>query len=102
MKRSSRMNERLRLTVLTPVEALLEDVEVAWIKAQLAGGVPIGIWPGHASLLAETVPAPLRYAGADGEEHLALQAGILRIKPSGEVTVLTGGRISEEGERHDE
>lgn len=95
------MADALRLTILTPTRALLEDAEVAWIKAQLAGGTPIGIWPGHAPLLAETARAPLRYADSGGEQQVDLQAGVLQVEQTGHVRVLTGGRIADEGQNGD-
>jgi F-type H+-transporting ATPase subunit epsilon len=80
----------MRLTVLTPARKLLDVEGVAWVQAQLADGGPIGIYPGHAPLLAETVAAPLRYADRSGEHALDLGAGILRVSGGG-VTVLAGG-----------
>jgi len=82
----------LHLTVLTPAETLLDAGQVEWIKLQLADGGGIGIWPGHAPLLAETVVAPLRYADAKGEHTLDLDAGILYIEPD-RVTVFTSGLV---------
>ncbi len=84
------MIEPLRLTVLTPAQTLLDVRGVAWIQVQLADGGGIGIWPGHAPLLAETVTALLRYADALGEHALDLEAGILQIARDG-VTIFTGG-----------
>lgn len=80
----------MRLTVLTPARTLLDVESVAWVQAQLADGGPIGIYPGHAPLLAETAAAPLCYADRSGERALDLDAGILRIRGEG-VTVLTIG-----------
>ncbi|MCB0154427.1 MAG: hypothetical protein KDF65_06475 [Anaerolineae bacterium] len=82
------MTEPLRLRVLTPAAALLEVATAAWVQVQLADGGGIGIWPGHAPLLAETVAAPLRYADAQGEHHLEVGAGVLHIE-AGSVTILT-------------
>ena len=48
--------------VLTPIKTLLDVEGVAWVQVRLADGGGIGIYPGHAPLLAETVTAPLRYA----------------------------------------
>jgi len=80
----------LRLTVLTPVETVLDVEEVAWVQARLADGGGIGIYPGHAPLLAETVTAPLRYADGSGEHALGLEAGILQVDREG-VTIFTSG-----------
>ena len=79
----------LRLMVLTPVETLLDVAEVAWVQVQLSDG-GIGIYPGHAPLLAETVTAPLRYADELGEHALDLEAGILQVERDG-VTIFTNG-----------
>ena len=84
------MIKPLHLTVLTPAETLLDAGQVEWIKLQLADGGGIGIWPGHAPLLAETVIAPLRYADAKGEHTLDLDAGILYIETD-RVTIFTSG-----------
>ena len=78
--------------VLTPAETLLDVEEVAWVQVRLADGGGIGIYPGHAPLLAETVSAPLRYSDRSGEHTLDLEAGILQVDRGG-VTVLTSGVI---------
>ncbi len=80
--------EPLRLTVLTPAETLLEAEGVAWVQVRLADGGGIGIYPGHAPLLAETVAAPLVYQDAAGEHRLMLDAGILSVERGG-VTLFT-------------
>ena len=85
------MPEPLHLTVLTPAETVLDVGQVAWVQARLADGGPIGIYPGHAPLIAETVTAPLRYADPSGEQALDLEAGILVIDAGG-VTVFTSGQ----------
>ena len=85
------MNLRLfRLAVLTPEEPLLDTEDVAWVQAHLADGGGIGIYPGHAPLVAETVTAPLRYADPAGEHALDLEAGILQVDAEG-VTIFTSG-----------
>lgn len=86
------MKEPLRLTVLTPAEMIWQAELVRWIQVQLADGGGLGIWPGHAPLLAETVTAPLRYADDAGEQAINLAAGILQIA-AGEVTIFTSGFV---------
>jgi F-type H+-transporting ATPase subunit epsilon len=83
------MSKRLCLTVMTPAEMLLDAKEVVWVQARLIGG-GIGIYPGHAPLLAETVTAPLRYADPSGEYTLDLETGILQVGGSS-VTIFTSG-----------
>ncbi len=80
------MRKPFRLTVLTPERALLDARGVTQVQAQLVDGSPIGIYPGHAPLLAETVAAPLRYTDASGEHAIDLGAGILQVSDAG-VTV---------------
>ncbi len=78
--------------VLTPIKTLLNVEGVAWVQVRLADGGGIGIYPGHAPLLAETVTAPLRYANGSGEHTLDLEAGILQVDGDGKgVTIFTSG-----------
>ena len=88
------MSEPFRLTVLTPEQTLLDVHRVAWVQAQLADGGPIGVYPGHAPLLAQTVAAPLRYQDPSGEHTLDLNAGILQVSGEG-VTVFASTMTSE-------
>ena len=82
------------LTILTPVQELLQVRDVARVQVRLADGIGLGIYPGHAPLLAETVAAPLRYE-AGGEEHeLQLEAGILHILAHDEVVLYVPGELS--------
>jgi F-type H+-transporting ATPase subunit epsilon len=87
----------LHLTVLLPGEVLLDGIDIAWVQVQLADGGGIGIYPGHAPLLAETVTAPLRYADDEGEHTLDLVAGILHVDSQG-ATILTTGEKEVEAE----
>ena len=89
----------LQLNVLTPTKTIHEAHEIKYVQASLASGYPIGIYPGHAPLLAETVAGLLRYADDSGEHTLNLAAGILQIDGN-VVRVLTGGQtqIKEENE----
>ena len=89
----------LHLSVHTPAERLLELDGVAWVQVELADGGSIGIWPGHAPLLAETVRASLRWADAQGEHRRALEAGILEIAHD-RVTIMTMGFASQADREH--
>jgi len=90
------MAKPLTLRVMTPAETILEAADVAQIQLQVADG-SLGIWPGHAPLLAQTVRAPLHYTDETGEHALNLESGILHIDQTG-VTILTGGLVAAEAE----
>ena len=82
--------EPFRLVVLTPGETLLDVTGVTRIQVQLADSGGLGIYPGHAPLLAETVTAPLTYWDSDGEHSLEVSAGILHIRGT-QVSIFTSG-----------
>lgn len=86
------MFEPLRLLVKTPSETILEVSGVHWVHVRLADGGGIGIWPGHAPLVAETVAGLLKYADESGEHSLRLKAGLLHITP-GRVVIYTTGLV---------
>lgn len=87
--------KRLHLAVLTPGGTLLDVADAAWVQAPLADGSSVGIYPGHAPLLAETQRAALRYATATGKHQTEeLQAGILQVTGS-DVLLFTGGSAAE-------
>jgi len=78
----------LQLEVVTISGPFLKAMGVRWVKVALADGIAIGIWPGHAPLLAETVSAPLEYADARGVHEVLLRDGILHVE-GGQVTIYT-------------
>lgn len=83
------------LHVVTPAQTLLAAFEVNWVQAQLADGGSIGIWPGHAPLLAQTVAGPLTYADAQGHHLVVLAAGIMQIEDKG-ITIFSRGLATDE------
>jgi F0F1-type ATP synthase epsilon subunit len=83
------MNDRLVLEILTPESRRTVD-GLVFVSAFLSDG-SIGILPGHAPLLGETVPLPILYRPADGpEQELSPGPGILRVE-EGKVTVFAVG-----------
>ena len=82
--------ESLHLRVWTPDEVILDIEQVNWVNLKLADGGSIGIRPGHAPLMAETLTAPVSFEDESGEHLLLLEAGILQIERT-RVTVLTHG-----------
>lgn len=84
------MAKSLHLRVWTPDEVILDIGQVNWANLELADGGSIGIRPGHAPLVAETLTAPMYFEDESGEHFLFLEAGILQIERN-RVTVLTPG-----------
>lgn len=86
------MARLLHLEVLTPAAKLLDVAEAEWVHLRLADGTGLSIYPGHASLLAETVAAPLRYADQSGEQTFNIEAGILQVEDNN-VMLFTRGEL---------
>jgi F0F1-type ATP synthase epsilon subunit len=85
----------LRLVVWTPSETVVDVEQVQWVHVNLAGAEALTIWPGHASLLAETASEALQYAGAGGTHTLDLPAGVLQVQ-SNTVTLFLAGTLGEQ------
>jgi len=85
----------LRLIVLTPDRTLLDVTEATKVRVRLADDALLSIYPGHAPLIAETLPGPVAYDTVAGYGQLAIAEGILQVA-AGEVTVLTSGLQREE------
>lgn len=93
----------LHLRVWTPDEVILDIEQVNWVNLELTDGGGIGIRPGHAPLMAETLTAPVYYEDESGKHLLFLEAGILQVERT-RVTVLTNGlaNVEDSEERPDE
>ncbi len=85
----------LRLRILTPEEALFEG-EVDWAQVPVLDGL-VGIWPGHAPLVAPINPGPVSYSIRGEVRNLFIRSGILRVTPD-ECVVLVGVQGNEETE----
>lgn len=77
MSESSPALERVNLYVLTPGEVVFEG-QVLWVQVPLYDGL-IGIWPGHAPLIASLSAGRLFFETGEGEQGLAVTGGILRV-----------------------
>jgi F0F1-type ATP synthase epsilon subunit len=84
------MPERLHLWIATPERALLDIDDAHWVRIQIADGGSIGIRPGHAPLVAQTVTADVQYADDKGEHSLEVEQGILQVHRQG-VSIFTTG-----------
>ena len=89
------MTDWLSLVVLTPEKTLLE-VEAKSIQVLLSDGGSIGILPGHAKLIAATVPGDLSYLDLqDNKLNIKLGGGILSID-NNLIRVMTNTLIDED------
>ena len=79
--------EQITLRIISPEEILFER-HVRWVQIPLEDGL-IGVWPGHAPLVAMVAEGKLTFDDGHGERALSLNGGILRISPE-ECTILVG------------
>lgn len=86
--------ERLHLKILTPDGIILERSSLTAVNVPLADGLPLGIRPGHAPLIAETVRGSIKYRTSTSEKGVVLHAGVLEIRKN-VVMILTAGEVSE-------
>ena len=85
--------ERLHLKILTPDGIILERKFLAAVNVPLVDGLPIGIRPGHAPLIAETVQGSVKYRTSTDEAEVELHAGVLEIREN-VIMILTAGKVS--------
>lgn len=86
--------ERLHLKILTPQGIILERDALTGVNVPLADGLPIGIRPGHAPLIAETAQGRIRYRTTTSEADIELHAGVLEVRQN-DIMILTAGKVSE-------
>lgn len=89
------MANRLRLTVLTPAETLLEVATVEKVRLKLQDGGWLSIYPLHAPLIAETMAGNVSYIEEGMMRSINLAPGILRIS-DGDITIFTSGEVGAE------
>lgn len=80
----------LHLTILTPDRTLLDVGDASRVRARLVDDALLSVYPGHAPLIAETLPGPVEYDTETGYGQLNVAEGILQVTADG-VTVLTSG-----------
>ena len=79
--------QSVHLLILTPEEVLFEG-EADWVEIPLHDGL-VGIWPGHAPMIASLRGGQLVYQARGETRGLAVQSGILRVHEEG-CAVLVG------------
>jgi F-type H+-transporting ATPase subunit epsilon len=77
MTSQERLPQQVNLEILSP-EQILFAAQVSWVEVPLQDGL-LGIWPGHAPLIAALASGEVRFE-LEGEAHaLQVEGGILRI-----------------------
>lgn len=71
------LSEYVDLHVLSPEETVYRG-QVAWVQVPLRDGL-IGIWPGHAPLIASLGEGDIVFGASSGTQKLSVRSGILRI-----------------------
>lgn len=79
--------EQIILRIISPEEILFER-QVRWVQVPLEDGL-LGVWPGHAPLVAMVAEGNLTFDDDHGERAFSISGGILRISPE-ECTILVG------------
>ncbi len=87
----------VRLRVITPEQVLLDE-SVDWVQIPLEDGL-MGVWPGHAPLVAATGQGELEYSSSGELHHLPIGAGVLRIDSTHCVVMYGTTAASPEPER---
>jgi len=87
--------EHLALSILSP-ERVLYDGEAEWVQVPLVDGL-IGIWPGHAPLIASLGRGRVQWETGQGVQDLPVAGGMLRVD-TGRCVVLVGPSAAAERE----
>ena len=89
-----KLEKSLTLKVFSPNGLIHSMEDLSAINVPLANGYSIGIRPGHAPLIAETLQGPVRIRHGNQETEIDLYAGILKIR-NNEVIIFTAGILGE-------
>ena len=74
---SAEVSSVVLLRILTPERALY-DGAVQWVQVPLEDGL-LGVWPGHAPLVAPVAEGVITFLGPDGEIQSPVGRGVLLI-----------------------
>ncbi len=84
----------LSLRIISPDGIILERDQLVAVSVLLADGGSIGIRPGHAPLIAETLSGPVRYQSAEEHNRIEVHPGVLEIREN-TVVILTAGEVGQ-------
>ena len=85
----------LTLHILSPDGVNFEKRGLQEVVVPLADGGSIGIKPGHATLIAETVRGAIRYRTELEQESIEVLPGVLDIRDN-TVIILSAGKVSQQ------
>jgi F0F1-type ATP synthase epsilon subunit len=85
----------LNLKILSPDGINFEKRDLQEVVVPLADGGSIGIKPGHASLIAETVRGAIRYRTELEQDSIEVLPGVLDIRDN-TVIILSAGKVSQQ------
>ena len=83
---------KLTLKILTPEGLIFKEEGLDAVNIPLADGCPIGIRPGHAPIIAETLKGAIHYRSVHQENEVLLHAGVLDLRDN-VVILLTAGEV---------
>ncbi len=79
----------MRLLITEPTRVVVDDVEVASVRAEDASG-SFGILPGHADLVTALTPSVVVWQHADGQRRwCAVRRGVLAVRAGRDVVIAT-------------
>ena len=87
----------VRLQILSPEQVLYEG-NVSWVQVPLDDGL-IGIWPGHAPLVAPLGRGSVQWRTGERTRDLEVDSGMLRVDTDRCVVLVGGSRAAERGSR---
>lgn len=87
----------LNLRIFSPDGISIEKTDLTAVNVPLADGGSIGIKPGHAPLIAETVRGAIRFRYESGEDSIEVHPGVLEIIDN-LVIILTAGKVSSQAD----
>jgi F0F1-type ATP synthase epsilon subunit len=85
----------LTLRILSPDGINIERTGLYEVSVPLADGGSIGIKPGHAPLIAETVQGAVKFRSESGKNSIDLLPGVLDIRDN-TVIILSAGEIMQD------
>jgi len=87
-----KIRQLLEIKVLTPDGILFEASELQAVNIRLSNGLLLGIRPGHAPLIAETMQGPVSIRNNSDADEITLYAGVLEIR-NNTIIILTAGKV---------